>query len=417
MSKIYPEEIHASGTNALLQRMYDKTSKKKIITNYELLNDENLMGTDRLPIIDKVYHEKIRIKQIERIAKMLSCLLGGNCPSNLLIYGPSGAGKSVTCLHVLSALASMCNQKKIPFRYSYVDLTSRHTGFSALNLIGCSLNESMRRYRKGIALNHMQNLVIEALYKYEGVVGIILDEVDNIKADADAFYAFLAKTLPLQVKAQIFYVFLTNRIEWDRSIDPRILSVLKKNDVIFEPYDAMDLVEILHLRVQKALKTEKVQEAAIKKIAAYASRENGDARKAVELLAKAAKIAEETTGILGVQEVDDAEFSLETDKTTELIKSLAEHQKITLEACYKALSKEGKRLTTGQVYEYYRSLCDQYSNRQLTQRRFSHMVSFLDVYGLINARVVTMGRYGMSRQISGSLSENIVQELLNGEYW
>ncbi len=54
----------------------------------------------------------------------------------------------------------------------------------------------------------------------------------------------------------------------------------------FEPYDALDLLEILKLRSEKALLKDKVDEAALRKIAAYASRETGDARKAVELLAK-----------------------------------------------------------------------------------------------------------------------------------
>ena len=42
------------------------------------------------------------------------------------------------------------------------------------------------------------------------------------------------------------------------------------------------------------------------KMAAYASRETGDARKAVELLAKAVKVAEKTTGRLTVDHVDVA---------------------------------------------------------------------------------------------------------------
>ena len=58
---------------------------------------------------------------------------------------------------------------------------------------------------------------------------------------------------------------------------------------------------------------------ALKKIAAYASRETGDARKAVELLAKAVKVAEETSGFVSEKEVDIAEHRLEVDKTMELI--------------------------------------------------------------------------------------------------
>jgi len=44
--------------------------------------------------------------------------------------------------------------------------------------------------------------------------------------------------------------------------------------------------------VEKALDTKKVELVALRKVAAYASRETGDARKAVELLSRAANVAE-----------------------------------------------------------------------------------------------------------------------------
>jgi cell division control protein 6 len=40
------------------------------------------------------------------------------------------------------------------------------------------------------------------------------------------------------------------------------------------------------------------------------------------------------------------------------------------------------------------------------------MISFLDLYGLINARVVSMGRYGKTREITGSLPEEVMDGFL-----
>ena len=133
----------------------------------------------------------------------------------------------------------------------------------------------------------MEETIIQTLNGRDGFVCVLVDEADNVTTDTDLFLTFLAKTLPKKAAPKLFYVFLTNRVEWEKTLDPRILSVLKKTDLIFEPYDAMDLVEILRLRVEKALDGSKVEEGAVSKIAAFASRETGDARKAVELLAKA----------------------------------------------------------------------------------------------------------------------------------
>jgi cell division control protein 6 len=184
----------------------------------------------------------------------------------------------------------------ITFHYRYIDLTSPKTYFGALNEVAIALDNSNRKYRKGIPIEYMQTNIKNAISGYSGFFVLLVDEADNIRPNPDAFLTYLGKTLPRQVRCRIILILLTNRLDWERTLDPRILSFLKKTDIIFEPYDALDLLEILKLRVKKALHQDKVDEVALKKMAAYASRESGDARKAVELLTKAVRVAEETTG-------------------------------------------------------------------------------------------------------------------------
>jgi cell division control protein 6 len=142
-------------------------------------------------------------------------------------------------------------------------------------------------------------------------------------------------------------------LDWEKTLDPRILSFLKKTDIIFEPYDALDLLEIPKLRAEKTLRKNKAAPTALKKVAAYTSRETGDARKAVELLAKAVKVAEETSGRLREKEVDIAEHRLEIDKSAELINALATQQRIALKACYSLFRKGTPKVTNGQAYDVY----------------------------------------------------------------
>jgi cell division control protein 6 len=129
-------------------------------------------------------------------------------------------------------------------------------------------------------------------------------------------------------------------------------------------------------------------------------------------LAKAVKVAEESSGRLREEEVDVAENRLEVDKSVELINALATQQRIALQACYRLLNGKRARITTGQAYEIYRAICDRHGTRALTQRRFSDMISFLDLYGLINARVVSKGRYGKTREIFSALPAEVVKTSL-----
>ena len=68
-------------------------------------------------------------------------------------------------------------------------------------------------------------------------------------------------------------------MEWEKTLDPRILSFLKKTDIILEPYDALDLLEILKLRAEKGLDKNKVDHASLRKVTAYASREAENTRR------------------------------------------------------------------------------------------------------------------------------------------
>lgn len=144
-----------------------------------------------------------------------------------------------------------------------------------------------------------------------------------MRPNADALLTFLGKTLPRKIYCRLMLVMLTNRLDWEKALDPRILGFLKKSDFIFEPYNALDLYEILALRVQKALDRSKVEEGALRRIAAYASRETGDARRAAELLVEAAEVTSETSGQLTMSAVEIAAETLKVDKTEELIRTLA----------------------------------------------------------------------------------------------
>jgi len=313
---------------------------------------------------------------------------------------------------VLSTFEKVASRRGIQFQYRYIDLTSPKTYFGALHEVAIALDSSNRKYRKGIPIEYMQDKIRFAMAAYKGFLCLLIDEADNILPNPDAFLTYLGKTLPRKIGCRLILVFLTNRLDWEKTLDPRILSFLKRTDIIFEPYDALDLLEILKLRSEKALRKDKVDPAALKKVAAYASRETGDARKAVELLAKAVIVAEETSGILGEAEVEIAEHRLEVDKSTELINALATQQRIALQACYILFKKGTIKVTTGQAYEIYKTVCSNQQYRPLSQRRFSDMISFLDLYGLINARVVSMGRYGKTREIMSSLTDPVIEGFL-----
>jgi len=403
-----------NSTEALIESLHARRKQRSLVINPDFLDDEKLPEEERTQVLREIFNQNIREKQLARIISHLTPVLDGMHPPSALVYGPTGSGKTVTLMHVLSSFEKVAAGRCIPFRYAYVDLTSPKTYFGALNELALALDSTDRRYRKGIPIEYMQGIIKQAVRQYEGFLALLIDEADNIRPNVDGFLTFLAKTLPRKVSCRIILIMLTNRLDWEKTLDPRILSFLKKTDIIFEPYDAMDLLEILNLRVEKALDQTKVEQAALRKVAAMASRETGDARKAVELLAKAVKVAEDGKGRLTEVEVDLAADILEIDKTESLIRALATQQRLALEACYLAITARGRKTNTGDAYQVYRQVCGKEEVRPLTQRRFSDMISFLDLYGLVNAQVISKGRYGNTREISSALPAEVVKRVSSG---
>lgn len=400
-------------TEKLIESIHKQRKKHSIILKPKYLDDEKLCQHERTQVLKEIFNRNIREKQLTKIISHLNPVLNDSHPPSVLIYGPTGSGKTVTLMHVLNSFKKVAERHDKIFNFAYVDLTSPKTYFAALNELAIATKPNTRKYRKGIPIQYMQNIIIDSLKQQQGFLALLIDEVDNLKPNPDLFLTFLGKTLPRLVYTKIIPIMLTNRLDWEKTLDPRIISFLKKTDIIFEPYNAMDLIEILKLRVQKALKKDKVKNDAIAKMAAMASRETGDARKAVELLANAAKIAEDSSGILSQTEVDLAAIKLESDKTNAMIQALAPHQKLTLIACYLGICQSQNYVATGQAYNFYTKICQKQAVTPLSQRRFSDLISFLDLYGLLNAQPISKGRYGYTRQISSTLPENIVAKLLH----
>ena len=336
-------------TESLIESLHATRHKRSIVINPDYLDDEKLPEDERASVLKEIFNRKIREHQISKIVSHLTPVLDKVHPPPALIFGPTGSGKTVTLIHVLSTFQRVAENRGIGFRYYYIDLTSPKTYFAALNEVAIALDSSNRKYRKGIPIEHMQARIVEAIGSYDGFICFLIDEADNLHPNADGFLTFLGKTLPRKVNCRLILILLTNRLDWEKTLDPRILSFLKKTDILFEPYDALDLLEILKLRVEKALDKNKIEISALKKVAAFASREIGDARKAVELLAKAVTVAEETSGRLTEEEVDVAEQRLEVDKTVALIRALATQQKLALQGCYSLLSKGERERQQGRL--------------------------------------------------------------------
>jgi cell division control protein 6 len=67
--------------------------------------------------------------------------------------------------------------------------------------------------------------------------------------------------------------------------------------------------------------------------------------------------------------------------------------------------------TTGEIYDIYNELCGELGAGLLTQRRLGTLVNELDSMGLVNTKVVSMGRYGRTKKIRLEISRSLVKDV------
>ena len=211
---------------------------------------------------------------------------------------------------------------------------------------------------------------------------------------------------------KVSIIGITNDIRFVEMLDARVRSSLGEEEIVFPPYNAEQLNDILSERAREAFYPEAIKRGVISYCAALAAREHGDARRALDLLRVAGEIAErEGSSYVDVEHVKKAWIQIERNRAKEIVSSLPLHARLVLKAILEA-TKDKPYTTTGELYEVYTNLAKKIGIEVVTQRRISDILSELDMLGIISAQIISRGRYGKTRIIKLSVDETTVVSAL-----
>ncbi|HLD97090.1 MAG TPA: orc1/cdc6 family replication initiation protein, partial [Candidatus Nanoarchaeia archaeon] len=323
-------------------------------------------------------------------------------PSNVFIYGKTGTGKTLTVKHTTEKLTSVTKKESIPIRKLYVNCKLKNVADTEYRLIATLARELGKPLPPtGLPTDEVYKAFFGAVDSEKQLVILILDEIDQLakRAGDDVLYNLTRINEELHL-AQISIIGISNDLMFVDNLDPRVKSSLSEEELLFPPYNALQLQDILSRRSANAFKSGVVDAGVVEKCAAYAAREHGDARRALELLRVSGEIADRKGMVkLSIADVDEAEEKIERDKVVDLITTQPKQAQIALYAIMSISQGTSKFIFTGEVYELYKKLCTKTGFRPLTQRRMSDILSELDMLGVITARVISKGRYGRTREI------------------
>jgi len=361
-----------------------------------------------------------RDEQIKSIASILASILRGERPSNLFVYGKTGTGKTLSVQYVQNEIMRKVKELNGNVKFEYLNCKLKKVADTEYRILATLIRQMGGSVPPtGLPTDMVWVKFIELIDKKKQLVVFIFDEVDQMikKMDDTFLYSFTRLNQELS-NAQISLIGISNEITFLDNIDPRVRSSLGEEEFIFHPYNAIQLQDILKERCKDAFKDNVVSNGVIAKCAAYAAREHGDARRALDLLRIAGELSErEGESIISEKYIDLANLKMERDKILDIMEGEPKQFQLVLYSIIQLTkemrNKKSDKFYTGDVYNYYQKVCDQTKNEILTQRRISDILAEIDMLGLINAKVVSKGRHGRKKEIKLSVPSNLFNKVEN----
>ena len=379
---------------------------------------EKILGQDSLFVDRKAFDHAFepsslphRDHEVEALVRNLVDALNGHIPSNMLLYGVPGSGKTVVTRFVLGQLLDKGVEMGQPVQTYEINCRNVDTKYRVVQTIASQL---ARRGDTPIPFTGWPtDRVLETLiYRMDRAAGvhiIVLDEIDNLvsRAGDDLLYNLTSLNTVLG-NARCCIIGISNDLHFTQQLDPRVSSRLSQEDLVFHPYGALEIQDILNERVETGLREDVLEGGVLELCAALAAQEHGDARRALDLLRISVQKAEQRAQArVDPKHVRLAQSQLEYDQVTPVLKSLPLHQKVVLFAIILNEENGLRNISTGEVYRTYADACMKIGVEPLTPRRISSLLNELDTLGLIMARNVSKGRGGRSKQVNSAIPKAI----------
>jgi cell division control protein 6 len=374
-----------------------------------IFNDKSILQTNYTP--GEIIH---RDEQIKQVASILAPVLRGEKTSNLFLYGKTGTGRTLTVQYVKNELMKRLKKDDdFKLRIEYLNCKLKKVSDTEYRILAELIKKLGGEVpATGLPTDSVYNKFIDIVDSEKQLVVLILDEIDQtVKKISDGFLYSLTRMNSELSKGKISFVGISNDLTFLDNLDPRIRSSLSEEEIVFPPYNALQIQDILKVRSNTAFKENIVQEGVVAKCAAFAAREHGDARRALDLLRIAGELAErDGSKKVLLKHIDEANEKIEKDKILDVIKTEPKQFQLVLLAIINLSEKSKEPVFTGDIYNLYQDLCRESRTEILTQRRVSDIIQEFDMLGIINVRVISKGRGGRMREIKLAITEKIVKK-------
>ncbi|MBQ2665523.1 Cdc6/Cdc18 family protein [Methanobrevibacter sp.] len=361
-----------------------------------IFEDESLFGgrrqnnifKDKKPLDHRFLPDKLvhRDEQIREIAKNWVDALDGVTPSNMTLYGKTGTGKTAASKFAREQLIEAASNENAFVKVEHIRCTDFTTEYQVIAELCNRLGRDVpsRGWTKGEIVNAFRDLFRTNAFGKKLLLIVILDEIDILlDKDGDGILYTLTRTNNVAVLS------ISNYLDFKNLIKSRVTSSLNDKEIVFPPYGADQLADILSERAALSFNEGVLDDDVIPLCSAMAAKEEGDARYALDLLKNAGELAyDDASEKVTSEYVKRAKDRIEHNKVSEILSTLPLQQQRLLEAIL-TLTKQKEEITSGKLYESYTDIS---KGDAVTYRRIFDFINELELLGIISTNTISRGR-------------------------
>jgi cell division control protein 6 len=289
------------------------------------------------------------------------------------------------------------DREGVDVRYAFVDCGEKNTEASVVKRIARSINDPDRTGftvpERGLSTGDYYERLWTVLDSCSDVTIVILDEIDMLENDEILRKLSRAGENRRVQDSRIGVIGISNKIDYPEGMTERVKSSFSRDEVVFPPYDAEQLGEILENR-RDAFRNGVLTNDAIPLAAALAAQEHGDARKAIDILRNGGRIAKrESATEVTERHVRAAKEKTEADRFAELIGGAPTQAKVVLYALTELTRRHDRgEFTSKRIYSAYTEVASEIGMDALSERRTREILKEQDFLNVIDSTKESRGR-------------------------